>query len=111
MALREALVNAVVHRDYSITGSSVILDVFKDRVVVTSPGALPNHMTVENVQAGGIPRARNQVMAHAMLEVGLMEKRGRGWMTMRSAMMEFNGTEPELVNDLANKFVRVTFFR
>ena len=111
MALREALVNAVVHRDYSITGSSVILDVFKDRVVVTSPGALPNHMTVEKVQAGGIPRARNQVMAHAMLEVGLVEKRGRGWMTMRSAMMEFNGTEPELVNDVANKFVRVTLFR
>ena len=52
-ALREALVNAVVHRDYSITGSPVSLDVLRDRVPVTSPGALPNHMTVEIVRAGG----------------------------------------------------------
>ena len=42
-ALREALVNAVIHRDYAITGSQVLLEVFDDRIVVTSPGALPNH--------------------------------------------------------------------
>ena len=45
--LREALVNAVIHRDYAIVGSQVMLEVFDDRIVVTSPGALPNHMTVE----------------------------------------------------------------
>ncbi len=44
--LREAVVNAVIHRDYAQTGAPVLLEVFRDRVEVTSPGTLPNHMTV-----------------------------------------------------------------
>lgn len=109
IALREALVNAVVHRDYAIVGSPVQLEVFDHRVDVTSPGTLPNHMKVESVQAGSRPRSRNEAMAHAMVVMGLMERRGRGWPVMRRAMREFNGTEPGLVNDEGGKFVRVTF--
>ena len=108
-AIREALVNAVVHRDYAIVGSPVLFEVFDNRVVVTSPGALPNHMTVESVRAGGRPRSRNEAMAHAMSVARLVERRGRGWLTMRRAMRAFNDTEPELVNDEGGKFVRVTF--
>ncbi|MDD9986251.1 MAG: putative DNA binding domain-containing protein [Spirochaetaceae bacterium] len=108
-ALREALVNAVIHRDYSISGSQTMLEVFDDRIVVTSPGALPNHMTVEQARSGGAPRSRNEMMANAMVVAGLMERRGRGWLTMRHAMREFNGTEPELASDPDNRFVRVTF--
>ena len=108
-ALREALVNAVIHRDYSISGSQTMLEVFDDRIVVTSPGALPNHMTVEQARSGGAPRSRNEMMANAMVVAGLMERRGRGWLTMRHAMREFNGTEPDLASDPDNRFVRVTF--
>ncbi len=108
-ALREALVNAVIHRDYAISGSQTMLEVFADRVVVTSPGALPNHMTVEQARSGGAPRSRNEMMANAMVVAGLMERRGRGWLTMRHAMRAFNGTEPELASDQHNRFVRVTF--
>ena len=108
-ALREAIVNAVVHRDYAVTGSKVLLEVFRDRIVVTSPGTLPNHMRVENVRSGGNPRSRNELMANAVLVARLMEQRGRGWPVMRQAMREFNGTEPELVQDEGGKFVRVTF--
>ena len=108
-ALREALVNAVIHRDYAITGSQVLLELFDDRIVVTSPGALPNHMTVEQARNGGAPRSRNEMMANAMVVRGLMERRGRGWLTMRHAMRHFNGTEPELVSDERNRLVRVTF--
>ena len=108
-ALREALVNAVIHRDYAITGSQVLLEVFSDRVVVTSPGALPNHLTVEQARAGGAPRSRNEMMANAMVVLGFMERRGRGWLRMRQAMRRFNGTEPELQNDTRNRFVRVVF--
>ena len=107
--LREALVNAVVHRDYTITGSSVMLDVFSDRVEVTSPGMLPNHMTPEKVKKGSPPRSRNDGMAHAMVDYDLMEQRGRGWPVMYRGMRTFNGTEPELVNSADGKFVRVTF--
>ena len=107
--LREALVNAVIHRDYAVVGSQILLEVFDDRIVVTSPGALPNHMTVEQARKGGAPRSRNEMMANAMVVRGLMERRGRGWLTMRHAMMRFNGTEPVLVSDERNRFVRVTF--
>ena len=110
-ALREALVNAIIHRDYSISGSQTMLEVFDDRVVVTSPGALPNHMTVEQARSGGAPRSRNEMMANAMVVAGLMERRGRGWLTMRHAMRAFNDTEPEPVGDQHNRFVRVTFHR
>lgn len=108
-ALREALVNAVIHREYAITGSSVLFEVFSDRIDVTSPGTLPNHMEVESVRSGSRPRSRNESMAHAMVVARLMERRGRGWPLMWRAVHEFNGTEPELVNEENGKFVRVTF--
>lgn len=107
--LREALVNAIIHRDYGLTGSQVLLEVFSDRIVVTSPGTLPNHTTVEQARSGGAPRSRNEMMANAMVVRQLMERRGRGWLPMQHRMREFNGTEPELVNDERNRFVRVTF--
>ena len=87
----------------------MLLEAFKDRVDITSPGALPNHMRVDSVRAGSLPRSRNESMAHAMVVAGLMERRGRGWPLMRRSMLEFNGTEPELVNDENGQFVRVKF--
>ncbi len=108
-ALREALVNAVIHRDYAITGSQVLLEVFDDRIVVTSPGSLPNRLTVDQARGGGAPRSRNEMMANAMVVRGLMERRGRGWLRMRHSMRAFNGTEPELENDDRARWVRVTF--
>ena len=108
-AIRESLVNAVVHRDYAITGSKVLLEVFDHRVDVTSPGGLPNHMSIDSVRAGGNPRSRNQLMTNYMLVMGFMEQRGRGWPVMRRAMREFNGTEPDIVQEGPNGYVRVTF--
>ena len=108
-AIREALVNAVVHRDYAITGSKVLFEVFSRRADVTSPGALPNHTRVESVRAGAHPRSRNESLANFMLAMGFMEQRGRGWPLMRRIMREFNGVEPDLVHDERSRFVRVGF--
>lgn len=108
-AIREALANAVTHRDYAITGSKILLEVFDNRVDLTSPGTLPNHMTVERVRAGANPRSRNEYMAHFMSAMGFVEQRGRGWLIMRSEMHHFNGTEPDLVEDKRDMFVRATF--
>ncbi len=108
-AIREALANAVTHRDYAITGAKVLLEVFDRRVDVSSPGTLPNHMTVERVRAGANPRSRNESLAHFMAGMGLMERRGRGRLIMRREMLAFNATEPELLHDEPNRFVRVTF--
>ena len=109
VALREALVNAVVHRDYAITGSKVLFEVFSRHVDVNSPGPLPNHMSVESVRAGAHPRSRNELMANYMVVKRFMEQRGRGWPVMRKAMFEFNGTEPDIVQDAGGTSVKVTF--
>jgi len=108
-ALRESLVNAVVHRDYAITGSKILLEVFIQHVDITSPGTLPNRMDVESVRAGGHPRSRNELMAYYMLNRGFMEQRGRGWPIMRRAMRDFNGTDPCITQDRSAKFVRIRF--
>ena len=108
-AVREALVNAVVHRDYAIIGSKILFEVFSNRVDITSPGGLPNHMSVASVRAGAHPRSRNELLANYMLALGFMEKRGRGWLVMGKTMREFNGTEPEITQDEGRSYVRVTF--
>lgn len=108
-ALRESLVNAVAHRDYAITGSKILFEVFGGHVDITSPGGLPSHMSVESVMAGGRPRSRNESMAHYMATMGFMEQRGRGWPIMRDAMIRFNGTEPEISQGDDGAFVRVRF--
>lgn len=106
--VREAVVNAVAHRDYAITGSQVLMEVFEDRVVVTSPGSLPNSITPESVQAGGRPRSRNESIANFLLSLRYIEKRGRGWPRMRLGMRDFNGTEPEMAHDPISRWVQVT---
>ena len=89
----------------------MLREVFDDRIVVTSSGPLPNHMRVDQARKGDARRCGNEMMANAMVVGGLMERRGRGWLTMRRAMRRFNGTEPGLVSDERNRFVRVTFER
>lgn len=107
--IREALANAVMHRDYAITGSKIMLGVFNDRVDVTRPGGLPNGLTVDRVRAGANPRSRNEYLAHFMSAMGYSKQRGRGSMIMHSEMHAFNASEPELQMDEQSKFVRFRF--
>lgn len=110
VAVREAVVNAVAHRDYAIMGSKVQIEVFSDRVVITSPGRLPNGITIDSVVRGGNPRSRNESIAHFLVVMGKMEQRGRGWPVIRRAMAAHNGTEPELEEDRESRWVRVTLW-
>ena len=109
-ALREAVVNAVVHRDYAVLGSKILVEVFRDRVDVTSPGTLPNHMSVESALAGGHPRTRNELIANYMTVRGLMEVRGRGLPIIAREMQEWNGTRPRLVSSSEGGYVRLTLW-
>ncbi len=107
-ALREAVVNAVIHRDYAITGSPILADVFPDRIEITSPGALPNGMSIGMLRSGGVTRSRNEMMAHYAVSVALMERRGMGWLAIEDAMQEFNGTSPRIEENQEGRWVRVT---
>jgi len=79
-ALREALVNAVVHRDYSRRGESVRVFFYADRVEVHSPGLLLPGITVEQMEQGRVQsKLRNPVLANLLRDVpGYMERVGSG---------------------------------
>ena len=95
--VREAVVNALVHRDYSIAGADVMLAIFADRMEIVSPGRLPNTVTVEGMKAG-VRYARNQRLVNIMRDYGYMDARGMGVRTkIIPGMLAHNGTEPDLI--------------
>jgi len=79
-ALREGIVNAICHRDYTISGSAVRIFLFGNRLEIRSPGGLPNTMTIENMRYRQF--TRNQMIASFLTGYGYMERRGKGIMRM-----------------------------
>jgi ATP-dependent DNA helicase RecG len=77
VVVREALINAVVHADYSRSGSSVQVAIFDDRIEITNPGGLPFGMTIE-AALSGVSRLRNRVIGRVCRELGLIEQWGSG---------------------------------
>ena len=106
-AVREIVVNALVHRDYSIVGTDVLLSIFDDRLEVQSPGNLPNTVDIDGIRAGA-RYARNQVVMSIMRDYGYVEGLGMGIRRhVIPAMNAHNGTEPELVEEGARFTVRL----
>jgi len=77
-AMREILVNALTHRDYSISGGAVSLAIFDDRVEVWSAGKFPNGITPESLTRAHLSVQRNPIIAEVFYRTGLIEKWGRG---------------------------------
>jgi ATP-dependent DNA helicase RecG len=75
-AVREALVNAVAHRDYSSRGEGIRITMFSDRLEVYSPGRLPGHVTLENLRAERF--SRNPAIVQVLADLGLVERLGYG---------------------------------
>ena len=97
--VREVLVNALIHRDYSIAGTDIMLSIYSDRMEVQSPGQLPNTVTVEGMKSG-MPYARNQTLVNVMRDYGYVEARGMGIRNKVIPLMrEHNGTEPDLIEE------------
>ena len=67
--MRDAVVNALVHRDYSIIGTDVTLLIFSDRLEIQSPGRLPNTVTVDGLKSG-MHYARNQSLVNVLRDYG-----------------------------------------
>jgi len=92
--LREALHNAVAHRDY-VVASQIRVFAFDDRVEITNPGALLNRMTLDSIRIGGISQRRNPAIAAILTRSGLVELAGNGVPRMIDAMEAAGLPEPE----------------
>jgi len=77
-AMREILVNALIHRDYSIAGGAISLAIFDDRVEVWSAGTFPTGITPEKLSKSHQSVQRNPIIADVFYKTGLIEKWGRG---------------------------------
>lgn len=93
-ALREALVNAVVHADYAQRGAPIRVAVFEDRVEVENPGILLPGLTIEELREG-LSGVRNRVLARVFNELGLIEQWGTGVRRMIEACTGAGLAEPE----------------
>jgi ATP-dependent DNA helicase RecG len=94
VVLREALVNALAHRDYR-AASQVRLFVFADRVEIINPGILLNHLTLDSVRLGGISVRRNPVIASLLSRARRSESLGIGVPEMITRMRAAGLPEPE----------------
>ena len=104
-ALFEAIVNAVVHRDYSIRSSKIRLSMFKDRLELQSPGSLPNNLTLESMEARQATRNEALTSVLARMPVGgisgsedrqyIMERRGDGVRIIQRETRELSGRMPK----------------
>ena len=105
-AVRELLVNAVAHRDYSLQGDNVHLNIFADRIEVHSPGGLPGPVNLGNLLTARF--SRNAIIVQALSDLGFVERLGYGldWVV---TVMRQNGLRPPRFEEVGGSF-RVTLF-
>jgi len=107
-ALREALVNAVAHRNYEDASRKTAVQVFSDRIVVASPGYPPAPLTLAKLRKGNYRAcSRNPLIAQTLATLKLMEQRGSGFARMRDAMLN-HGLDAPAFSEQDGYFV-VTF--
>ncbi|MCY4427345.1 MAG: hypothetical protein OXC05_09995, partial [Halieaceae bacterium] len=103
-ALREGIVNALIHRDYLLTSTDIELAVYSNRLEIVSPGRLPNGITPDRMRFG-TRSARNQLLKDVMRDYRYLEHMGMGIpRKIVKGMKEHNGTEPDLV-ELDERFL------
>ena len=78
IALRELIANALVHQDFSIRGSSVMIEIYQDRIEISNPGRLLPSKKIDRL-IGTNPESRNEILASAMRRFHICEERGSGF--------------------------------
>lgn len=106
-AVREAVVNAVAHRDYAYAEQDIELTLYADRLEIISPGRLPNAMTVEKMRAGH-RTTRNELILNVLRDYRYVEAAGLGVpRKIIAGMRNHNGTEPDLIEEDDRFIVRL----
>lgn len=109
-AVLECLVNALIHRDYMITGSEVHIDIFDDRLEIYSPGGMMDGSLVQELNTDHVPsKRRNPVIADVFSRMNYMERRGSGFKKIKAdyhrAVNFREVLEPQFYSDRTNFIV------
>jgi len=108
VAIREGLVNAFAHRDYSNFSGGIIISIYPNRLEIENTGAFPPGVTPETLAKGHVSILRNPDIAHVLYLRGFMEKIGRGSILIMSACTERGLPIPKW--EQTEQGVRLTFF-
>jgi ATP-dependent DNA helicase RecG len=106
LALREALVNAICHRDYTIAGGAIYVAIFDDRLEVISAGLLPPGITVADLKRDHQSKLRNLLIAGVFYRCGLIEQWGRGTQKIVDWCIAAGQPEPEFEERAGDVVVR-----
>jgi ATP-dependent DNA helicase RecG len=108
VAIREVIRNAVIHRDYSLTGKDIKVAIFDDKVEITSPGKLPPSVDYSDMEAGQSD-IRNKILAPIFKRLGIIEQWGNGLRIIADELQNY----PEIGLEWKEPGIafRVTFFK
>lgn len=96
-AVLEAMVNHFIHRDYTVICGEVHLDIYDDRLTVTSPGGMYNGQIIQNLDIANVSsERRNPILANVMAQLDYMEKRGSGLTRICNETKALDGYKDEL---------------
>jgi ATP-dependent DNA helicase RecG len=106
-AVREAIVNALVHRDYLLSNTTIEISLYDNRLEVVSPGRLPNGITPARMKTG-CRAARNQLLKDVFRDYNYLEHAGMGVpRKIVKGMLEHNGKMPALIEEEERFTVRL----
>lgn len=106
-AVREAVINAILHCDYSTMRSSIQIAIFDDRMEITNPGPLPLGLSLETALSG-VSQLRNRVLGRIFRELHLIEQWGSGLARIQDVCLQHKGFPPKF--EELDLFFRVTLY-
>lgn len=101
-AIREAVVNAIVHADYAMKGGSIQIAVFANRIEITNPGGLAFGQSMKNALSG-VSRMRNRLIGRIFREIKIIEQLGTGLQRIIEAYQEYPECQP-VIEEMNNHF-------
>ena len=106
-ALREAIINAIIHKDY--TGPFIQISVFEDKLMIWNPGSLPDEITIEDLKKPHSSYPRNPKLADIFFKGGLIEAWGRGTLRIINSCKEMGLPHPDF--KILNGGFCITFYK
>lgn len=104
-AIREAIINALCHRDYSSPSGSITIAIYDDRIEIASTGKLPNDLTPDDLKRVHVSAPRNRCITNVFFRRGLIEAFGIGTQEIIRSCREANMKDPDFFEQAGSFFV------